>query len=111
MYAPLIDGRVEGKLDVAPAGHLGEGVEPFGHRLAEIHLSEVEGELAVLEFAEVENLVDETPEHFEVLVGEPDQVGLARGEVGGRRELRYWFGDESQGGAQVVGDIGVECQL
>ena len=98
--------RMEGEAYVAAARAAAERVYPVGNGLGEVGLGKVEGHLAVFVFAEIEDLVDEAADDFQVLVGELGEGELPGREVGGGGKLRHGLGDESEGRTEVVGHVG-----
>ena len=98
--------RMEGEAYVAAARAAAERVYPVGNGLGEVGLGKVEGHLAVFVFAEIEDLVDEAADDFQVLMGELGEGELPGREVGGGGKLRHGLGDEGEGRAEVVGHVG-----
>ena len=78
------------------------------NRLVEINFCQSDIKFAILIFPEIKYLIYKPLKNLDILIGYFYQGQLLRGEVVCPGKLGYRLGNESQGGAQVEGDIGVE---
>ena len=76
-----------------------------------MHLREIDIELAVFIFAEVEYLVYQPAEYPDILVSYLHQNLLLWGEVFGPDKLLYRLGYQCQRCAQVMRDVGEEDEF
>ena len=87
-----------------------EGKENSSHQGVEVSLADLQAQLAGLELGQIEELVD----HSEQLPGVAHDE--SRGSLGGAfrsafQQLLHWTENQSQGGAELVRDVGEEPRL
>ena len=99
------------EVDVLAVGEGAEGVAPLGKRVAQVELAQAQLQFAILEFTEVEHLVDEPQQHRHVFVDDVEQKALVLVEVLALAELVYRVGNECERCAEVVRHVGEESQF
>ena len=91
-----------GEFDIATADDGIKRGNPLANGGIDVNLNEVEREFVVLVFAEIKDLIDETPQDFDIFVGETSKDSLLGIEVGSGGELSHGLCDECKRCAQVV---------